>query len=198
MPPLENLKYIIIGVDLAISQKETADFTAMICLFVFKVGKGLQVYVSSQIVNKRLNLYQTGVTAKQLQYSVANGHSVRFVVEDVGYQMAALEHLKQEGLNVEAVTVHGQDKYTRLSMTTTYFEQGKIFFPREGATELIRQLTGFPSEGHDDLVDAFVYGILKVQEEENRPPFEFFSIGGASDYRRSRNIMDFDDDDDFY
>lgn len=169
MPPLEKLSYIIIGVDLAISQKETADYTAMVPLYVFKTTDSIQIYVGKQIVNKRLNLYQTGVIAKELQYSIANGQSITLVVEDIGYQKAALEHMKKEGLKIEAVTIYGQDKYTRLSMTTPYFEQGIIFFPKEGVKELISQLTGFPSEAHDDMVDALVYGILKIQELENRP-----------------------------
>jgi predicted phage terminase large subunit-like protein len=174
MPPLSKLRYIVIGVDLAISQSQTADYTAMVVLYVFGEEKNLQIYVGKQMINKRLTLHQTILTAKQLQYSISGGQSITFTVEDIGYQQSAIELMKAEGINAEGVKLHGQDKYTRLSMTTPYFEQGKIFFPKEGAGTLISQLKGFPSENHDDSVDAFVYGILKEQEEENRPKPDCF------------------------
>ncbi len=173
MPPLSMLRYIIVGVDLAISQSQTADYTAMVALYVFGKGNNFQIYVGRYIVNKRLTLHQTVLTAKQLQYSISGGQAITFVVEDIGYQQSAIELMKTEGIKAEGVKLHGQDKYTRLSMTTPYFEQGKIFFPKKGAELLISQLKGFPFEKHDDSVDAFIYGILKVQEDENRPKFDY-------------------------
>lgn len=173
MPHLSLLRYIIVGVDLAISQSQTSDYTSMVALYVFGKGSSLRIYVGKIMVNKRLTLHQTVLTAKQLQYSISGGQSITFVVEDIGYQQSAIEFMKTEGIKAEGVKLHGQDKYTRLSMTTPYFEQGKIFFPKKGAELLISQLKGFPFEKHDDAVDAFVYGVLKVQEEENRPKFDF-------------------------
>ncbi len=169
LPPLSKLQYIIVGVDPAIGNKQTSDFTTMVPIYVFGSGEEIQLYVGKQIINEHLSMYQTAVTAKQLQYSLTKGHTVTFVVETVAYQKALFEHMQHEGLTTEEVTVFGQDKHIRLSMAAPYLEQLRVFFPREGAENLITQLLGFPSEAHDDLVDAFVYAILKIQEEANKP-----------------------------
>ncbi len=190
LPPLLKLQYIIVGVDPAIGNKQSSDFTTMVPIYVFELGEEIQLYIGKQIINEHLTMYQTAVTGKQLQYSLTKGHTVTFVVETVAYQKALLEHMENQGLDAEAVTVFGQDKHIRLSMVTPYLEQLRVFFPREGAEDLITQLLGFPSESHDDLVDAFVYAVLKIQEEANKPQpnirwleFDLPLRKGLSDYR---------------
>jgi len=46
-------------------------------------------------------------------------------------------------------------------MTSHYIQTGIIKFPRNGAEELINQLTGFGIEGHDDLADAFAMAVIR-------------------------------------
>lgn len=167
LPKFDTLAYIIVGVDLAISEKESADFTAMIVIYVYGEGRDVQVYVSTPIINRRLTLHAMATTAYQLYASLPKACSITFVVEDVGYQLAAIQELKENGIPVEGTKVHGQDRYTRASIVSPFFERKKVHFPQTGSKEIIDQLIGFPNESHDDMVDALVYALLKVQEEES-------------------------------
>ncbi len=169
LPPLRNLSRIVVGIDLAIQQKETSDYTSMIVVYAFGKGKKAQYYIAKPIINKRMTLHQMADTARQLYDSLPAEEQTFFVVEDVGYQLAAVEELKENELPVEGTKVHGQDKYTRASIVSSVFEQKRIHFPATGSKPLIDQLTGFPNESHDDMVDALVYALLKIQEEERKP-----------------------------
>ena len=61
----------------------------------------------------------------------------------------------------------GQDKRTRLTLTTSMLKNGNILFPHKGCEDLITQLTGFGYESHDDLADAFAILIMKIQEKND-------------------------------
>lgn len=166
LPSFANLSYVIVGVDLAIKQTESSDFTSMISIYVYGEGREAQFYVATPIINRRLTLHATSTTALQLYMSLPKGYPVTFVVEDVGYQLAAIEEMKSDGIPVEGTKVHGQDKYTRASIVSPLFEQKRVHFPPSGAEECVKQIVGFPNETHDDMVDALVYALLKIQEEE--------------------------------
>lgn len=165
LPSFDDLSCVVVGVDLAIKQTETADFTAMVPIYVYGEDQDSQFYVGTPIINRRLTLHATATTAYQLYTTLPKGYLVTFVVEDVGYQLAAIQEMKMKGIPVEGTKVHGQDKYTRASIVSPFFEQGRVHFPASGAEDLIRQTTGFPNESHDDMVDALVYALLKIQED---------------------------------
>jgi phage terminase large subunit-like protein len=57
------------------------------------------------------------------------------------------------------------DKYNRLYAISNMIATGSILFPETGSEELIRQLVGFGSEAHDDLVDALTMLVLFVMEQ---------------------------------
>jgi hypothetical protein len=77
-----------------------------------------------------------------------------------------VEHLKEKKCNAEAVKVKGQDKRARLALTSHAVQSGQVVFPRQGAEDLINQLTNFGIEKHDDLADAFSLLVLKALEEK--------------------------------
>lgn len=79
-----------------------------------------------------------------------------------------IETLHPEGLNVKGVKIT-TDKRSRLSMTAHWIKEGKILFPTEGAEQLIQQLTGFGTEKHDDLADAFSILIAYMIEKLTQP-----------------------------
>jgi len=171
LPPLDNLVHIIVGVDPAIRLNESADCTAMVVIYVYDDGGGkTQFYVSKPIIKRRMTMRGLVETAYQLYMSLPKEYPITFVVEDVAYQLAALQELADLGVPVEGVRIHGQDKYTRASIVSILLEQLRVHFPETGAEELIAQLTGFPNEKHDDMVDAFVYALLKVQEQDSNEP----------------------------
>ncbi len=145
------------GVDLAISQKATADCTAMVPGTAAMLADKPKIYVTDDIINERLGFHNTIERAKSKQQS-EDGMS--FFVEAVGYQLAAIETMQANWINVHPVKPMG-DKRARLETVAKYVQDGTVEF-QEGSMcdDLITQLLGFGVEAHDDMVDAFVYLIL--------------------------------------
>lgn len=157
--------YIIAGVDLAIGEKETNDYTAIVISRVYGRGKNMKIYVD-RIINKRMDFPTTRNLIKQLFESYnKSGLSMKMYIEDAGYQRAIIQDLQKEGYAVEGVPTGGLDKRSRLTMITPAIKDGAILFPKKGCELLINQLLGFGSEKHDDLVDAFVMFVMKIIEK---------------------------------
>lgn len=144
------------GVDLAISKKETADFTTFVPGVAGTLHGNAKIYIGPNPINEHLTMHETVERAKMMQ--AADG-SIRFFVEVVGYQAAAIETMERAFLNVAGVSPGGNDKRARLEVVAGYIQNGTIeFLP--GCEDLIIQLLGLGIEEHDDLVDGFVYLIL--------------------------------------
>ena len=181
LPPLKDsgLRFIGTGIDLAISQKDTADYTAMVSAHVHGRQENLQVYILPNPVNERLDFPTALERAKQLSKAlVGGGHTTELYIEEVGYQPALIQELKRQSYHAEGVKVAGQDKRSRLSLLTSMIQNGQVLFPRKGCEDLITQLTGFGLEKHDDLADAFAILLFKVMEN-NRPEPRITFIGGT-------------------
>ncbi len=163
--PIDNNKKItaiVTGVDLAISQRKAGDYTAIVSVAVFKEKSLPEVYVLPNMLNKKITFDATlkKVAEKHEQLKEYYGISEIFV-ENNGYQESAVQQLKNMGVPVKGVT-SVIDKRARLSSVSHLFEQGKVFFPKKNADLLIRQLTGFGSEKHDDLSDALVIALENI------------------------------------
>ena len=168
--PSERPNYVVTGIDLAISEKDTADYTAMVSACVYGTGDDLRIYILPNPVNKRLNFPQTVERAEALNRSMKSIAFHRLYVEEVGYQASLIHQLRIVGVTAEGVTPHGSDKRSRLALTGGHVFTGKILFPTKGAEQLIQQLTGFGTEKHDDLADAFSMLVFKVTERNRFTP----------------------------
>ncbi|MEK7612121.1 MAG: phage terminase large subunit [Patescibacteria group bacterium] len=190
IPSLESDDYkrTYLVIDPAISQKDTADYTAMVMMSTFGNDETLKIYIYPNPVNERLTFHETIERAKLLSRSLGRGHHVRIIVEENGYQKALLQELKRtSGLSVDGISTSGTDKRTRLSAAGSLIQAGDVFFAEKGNETLIQQLLGFPSESHDDLADAFALGIMKAAEDDYHTPYiTVFSFppprGGLADY----------------
>jgi predicted phage terminase large subunit-like protein len=159
-----GLRSIGIGVDLAISEKNSADYTAIVSAYVYGHGDKLQIYIQPNPINKRMTSPEQIETLSTIIRLHKNKiYRVKTYIESVGYQEAFVQILKSKRHDVEAVPVK-TDKRTRLGLTSSSIKQGVILFPEEGCEELIEQIIGFGKEKHDDLVDAFSILILKIIE----------------------------------
>lgn len=170
--PNEPDKYrqVYMGVDLAISQKETADYTAIVSGLLQGYDKDFCLYVLPNIVNRRMTFPETIEQIKSLYYANRKMRTTRLLVEDVGYQKAVIDQLFTDSVKAEGVKVTS-DKRSRLMTVSTLIKNGKIKFPRKGAEALVRQIVGFGSESHDDLVDAFTIIAHQAIEMDKRHPF---------------------------
>jgi predicted phage terminase large subunit-like protein len=158
--PDSRYRYTGTGVDLAISEKTSADYTAMVSGRIYSYDKNMKIYILPNPINERMDFPTTVQRAKMLFCTL----KTRLYVEDVGYQRSASQQLRAEGIYAEEVPTHGQDKESRLRLTTALIQSGRILFPKDACKELITQLLGFGTEKHDDLVDAFSILILKAIE----------------------------------
>jgi len=144
------------GVDLAISKKETADYTAMVSGKLMIMNGKPKIFVLPYPVNERLTFHETIEKARSISKAVGDGDLTTLWVEDIAYQKAAVQEMVRAGLPAKSIKV-GTDKRARLRTVAIYIQNGTVVFPRRGCEDLIFQLVGFGSEAHDDLVDAFVY-----------------------------------------
>lgn len=176
LPSFDTLVRIIIGIDPAFKVDESANCTAMVIVYEYDDGsEKTQFYISTPIINRHLTIHGISTTAYQLYELLPKHVPIIFSVETGGGQLAVLQELKDKGVPVEEAKTHGQDKYTRASIVSTLFEQLRVHFPESGAEDLIAQLTGFPNEKLDDMVDALVYALLKTLELENGEPQLFIA-----------------------
>lgn len=160
-----------LGMDLAISKSNAADYTAIVPAHFYEEKKGYTIYILPKIINRRMTFPETIDLCKTLDktYSEEGGKHPMFVIEDVAYQRALPQQLVEEGFrNVVTTKPGSQDKRTRLILTANLIKSGKVLFPRQGAEQLIQQIVHFGVEKHDDLADAFVNVVRSLTE---KPPW---------------------------
>lgn len=181
----ETMRKVLIGVDLAISQKESADYTAMVSALVCGHDENFRVFILPHPVNARMEFPATILRIKQLQEENKRIYpTVETCVEDVGYQAAVIQQLNQDGVEAKGVKVT-TDKRSRLMSISNMIQTGKILFPRHGAEGLIRQILGFGVERHDDLVDAFtIIGHQAIDENKPGPGFYVFAMREMDHWKR--------------
>ena len=162
---------IRIGVDLAISEKESADYTSMVIGWLFEEDDGIKVFILPKCINKRMTFPDTVETCKTLYKSYHASDTIpEIVIEDVAYQKSLAQQLTSEEIhNVKTRKPGSMDKRTRLALTANLIKSGKILFPLTGCEDLINQIVNFGVEKHDDLADAFSTLILSIIED---PPYQ--------------------------
>ena len=143
------------GVDLAISKKDTADYTAMVSGKLVTTGDKVKIYIMPRPTNQRLTFHETMNEAAVVSKTLGGGEDLApLFVEDVAYQKAAIEEMQARLLPVKGVKIT-TDKRARVREIASYVQNGTVLFPRKGCEDLLIQLLGFGIEAHDDLVDGF-------------------------------------------
>lgn len=167
LPSLEasDRKFSYLALDLAISEKSTADFTAMVSGHLYQDGEKWYLYICPNPVNSRLDFPSTVQMAKNAYTTLAPRWNKKVLIEEVGYQKALIDQLRGMSIKVEGVKPYGNDKRSRLSITSSLIRDSRILFPRAGCEDLINQLINFGIEKHDDLADAFAYLAIYASEE---------------------------------
>jgi len=146
-----------VGVDLAISKAETADYTAMTKIVEVENDYGEARYlVLKGNLKKRIGFTETVGEAKLINAMMPE--RTTFYVEDVAYQKSAIEMFQKNGLKTVGMKVT-KDKRARLFSVASYIQSGIVLFPKDGADDIIEELLGFGIEEHDDQVDSLVHAI---------------------------------------
>ncbi len=171
--PTEVNRFTATGIDPAISEKDNADYTAMVSGKIYGRKKALKIYVLPNPVNERMDFPKTIEKIKSLSKTLGNA---LVWIENVGYQKSIIDHLKSENFPAKEYRTQGSDKRARLSLVSHHIQSGTVLFPRYGAEKLIEQLVGFGTEKHDDLSDAFCILVSSVVDQESNVPKGYHAL----------------------
>jgi predicted phage terminase large subunit-like protein len=142
---------VFITLDLAVSQKESADYTAAI---VFAADKDSNIIILDAVKERFETLKHLELTK-----NLYNKWKPNLIgIESVQYQYSLIEAAMKYGLPVKALKPSA-DKLTRALPMQAKLNAGKVFLPAQSiwANELVEELASFPNGKHDDLVDCFSY-----------------------------------------
>lgn len=141
--------------DTAFESKETSDFSAGVLVGQAEDGR---IYVNAvahdrlefpelvRVVEAQMQRYPT---AEQLVEARASGKSLR-------------QQMRAHGLPMIEMEPAG-DKVARANSVTRYFESGMVQIVHGPHVDaLVHEMLTFPNGAHDDLVDAMVYGLMRL------------------------------------
>jgi predicted phage terminase large subunit-like protein len=151
LPPDNELVWKM-GVDLAASERESADYTARV---VIAEDSQFNTYVMS-VSRERIETGHRGFIVEG--YNAFPSIS-RIIVENNQFQTALVKDL----LSSTPLPIIGKraevDKVTRSRSVAARYESGKVFHHRSLAgSDFETELLSFP-KGHDDMVDALGYAM---------------------------------------
>ncbi len=144
-----------IGVDPAISKRQTADYSAIVSCIVCNTGDETKLYVYPGPFNQRVNFPELAGEVRRRHVALASGmRPVEVFIEDIAYQAALPQYLEtMADMKVRGFKVP-MDKRSKFAVIGDLVKRGRILFPRKGCELLIEQYVGFGMELHDDLADA--------------------------------------------
>lgn len=138
-------------VDLAISLKQTADYTVF---GVWAVTPERDLLLVDLVRAHFSNPEQV----KQLRLlHQRHPQAYRWKIERVGYQLALIQQALAEGIPCSEYNPVGKgDKVARASTPSVWFENGKVYFRKFAAwvSDVESELMLFPRGAHDDIVDV--------------------------------------------
>lgn len=140
--------------DLAISKKQTADYSVIVrgVMITNEYGER-RLLILPKLFRQRVGFERFIAECKLAKAEMPAG--TQFTFEKVGYQEAAIEIAKKNGIPVVELT-RSQDKRARLISASPYIKSGMVLFPKVGAGAILSEVLGFGIEPHDDVCDAVV------------------------------------------
>lgn len=155
----------VMGVDLAISTKQEADFTAIAVISRDEEGR---IYVRDV---KRIRATFADVL-KFIESMAARWNPSQIAVEQVQYQAAVVQELRRKTTLPVVGIKPDRDKLTRFLPLEGRYEQGLVYHSKDLSREFEDELLSFPVGAHDDMVDALAYGYGVIA----RPRRQLFAL----------------------
>jgi predicted phage terminase large subunit-like protein len=148
------------AVDLASSEKESADYTAMVSAYLVEYMGENKIWILPNVINRHMRFNVIQNIIKNLFFSLPKG--AKLGVESVQAQMYSVQSLEDEGIPVQSINPV-RDKRARLQSVAPLIQNGKVMFAdHPDCRALVEQLLDFGIEEHDDMVDALVYAIMLI------------------------------------
>lgn len=163
---------------------ERTPLTLQVCDSAWKTGVRNDPTAIVTMVTDRKTIYITDVFYERVDYTdlkrviaaqYEKHHPRTVYVEEASSGNAVLADLRRDSaIPVVGVKPGNQTKEARAEAVTGWFESGKVQFPRSKPWmgKVRDQFLRFPFGRHDDIVDAVVYGVLKVHDEVMRAQAE--------------------------
>jgi predicted phage terminase large subunit-like protein len=149
-----------IGVDLAISQKETADYTAIVVIGTTKDGEVVVVEAD----HFRAQFQEIG---RKIMSAEQRWNARVVAVESNQAQAWMVQELKRNTkMNVVGVRAD-RDKVIRFQPVEARYEQGLVYHVphiNPEFTEELLSFTGTPQDKHDDFIDALGYAFNAIRK----------------------------------
>jgi phage terminase large subunit-like protein len=159
---------VYLGVDLAISQKATADHFAIVAIGIDKLGN---IYILDCFEGK----LRFGEQTKTILRFAKKWKPLRSGIESNGYQAAQAEvaSTKAEKKDIDVNLKKREtdtDKVARAWKLTPKFEQNKVFFVKNRTEPVREQLVLMPASKLKDLFDAFDHAVWasKIRQRRGR------------------------------
>jgi predicted phage terminase large subunit-like protein len=160
---------VTMGVDLALSMKDDADYS--VCVALARDAQGTIYVLDAQRV--RAPFHQV---LQFIQSMAAKWHPAIIAIESVQYQAAVVQELlRTTNLPVRGVKPD-KDKLTRFLPLVARYEQGLVRHTPDLPAWFEAELLAFPVGEHDDGADALAYSFhaLPMSQEPN------YQLGGLS------------------
>lgn len=146
-PPREQFARVVLGVDLAVSLRDTADWTALAVLG--REPSGRVWVLEAQRFRAPFSEVLRAID------SVASAWRVDTIaVEDVAYQRVAVQELCRITTHAVRPIRPDRDKTARFAPLEARYEQGLVRHSRSLPSWARDEILAFPVGAHDDLVDA--------------------------------------------
>ena len=160
--PAEKSLRVYMGVDLAISEKDSADKFACV---VLGITPSFTAYYVLDWFEGQLRFSKQ--TEKIVELS-ERWDPIRIGIETNAYQEAQYQTLKENHPHVRMRPIKtDEDKVTRAWKLSGIFEQKKVFFRRSHGL-LIEHMVLFPNHRYKDLFDAFDFAIRSSKAKNKR------------------------------
>lgn len=152
----ETLRFTTI--DLAFSQKESADYT-VIATWAYHMDS----LILLDLIHERLEAHQL---ADRLRVVEGRWDARVHWIEEGAYKIGegTMKYLRSQGFGIRRLGKDqgaSKDKYQRAMDTQPRFESGSVLFPQSAPwlSEFESELLAFPNAAHDDQVDVVSYGV---------------------------------------
>ncbi len=145
---LKSVCTLMITGDLAVSEKQSADYTVFAVWAITPERDLLLLDLFRDRIDNPTQ--QKTVHALYVRYQPAS-----IVIESVAYQLAFIQQLRSQGLPVREYTPV-RDKVSRAITAAVMYEAEKVFHNRAlpNLADIEHELLMFPKAAHDDVVDV--------------------------------------------
>jgi predicted phage terminase large subunit-like protein len=153
---------IFCTMDLAVTTKETSDYTVFLT-FALTPAKDILI----------LDIYRVRVEGAEHMSILANMNQrwkpSLIGIESVQYQLQLVQSAIKKGFRVKELKPGRSDKKTRALPILARMESGHVYFKADAhwLQDFEEELLSFPNTSHDDQIDAFAFTEYMIEPEKD-------------------------------